>query len=69
MKLGILIGDTEELMKNFIPSIFMCHGLGHFLGLDTHDVGGYPSDNVIRTQEPGLKSFLLITWACSMRQR
>eukprot|EP01125_Pyxidicula_operculata_P001455 TRINITY_DN11337_c0_g1_i1.p1 TRINITY_DN11337_c0_g1~~TRINITY_DN11337_c0_g1_i1.p1 ORF type:complete len:479 (-),score=113.60 TRINITY_DN11337_c0_g1_i1:125-1561(-) len=48
-------GDVDEMMKEFIGSLFMPHGLGHFLGLDTHDVGGYPN-GMERTKEPGLKS-------------
>jgi len=38
---GFLIGDVGEMMDNFIPSLFFPHGLGHLLGLDCHDVGGY----------------------------
>lgn len=40
-KLGILQGDVEEMMKVRLGALFMPHGLGHFLGLDVHDVGGY----------------------------
>lgn len=28
-------------MENRIGKIFFCHGLGHLLGMRTHDVGGY----------------------------
>jgi len=52
---GFLKGDVDEMMKAFVGSLFMPHGLGHLLGLDTHDVGGYPN-GLKRTQEPGLKS-------------
>lgn len=31
-----------------------CAGLGHFLGLDTHDVGGYP-EGTQRINEPGIR--------------
>ncbi|XP_057291704.1 xaa-Pro dipeptidase-like [Hydractinia symbiolongicarpus] len=53
-KLGILQGDVEEMMKVRLGALFMPHGLGHFLGLDVHDVGGYLG--VERKKEDGLKS-------------
>lgn len=31
----------EDLIKNSICRLFFTHGLGHMLGLRTHDVGGY----------------------------
>lgn len=43
---GLLQGDVEEMMKVRLGSVFMPHGLGHFLGVDTHDVGGYPEVGV-----------------------
>ena len=41
-------------MKENIFALFFPHGLGHFLGLDTHDVGGYPK-GVDRIDRPGIK--------------
>lgn len=56
---GLLVGDLDEMMQHRISAIFFPHGLGHFLGIDTHDVGGYPH-NLQRVQESGLKSLRTI---------
>ncbi|XP_077375774.1 xaa-Pro dipeptidase [Festucalex cinctus] len=55
VKVGILKGSVEDMMKVHLGAVFMPHGLGHLLGIDVHDVGGYP-EGVERINEPGLKS-------------
>jgi len=40
--IGILNGSVEEMLEVHLGSVFMPHGLGHLLGIDVHDVGGYP---------------------------
>ena len=52
---GLVRGDIEEMMKVRLGALFMPHGLGHMLGIDTHDVGGY-LDPQSRSTLPGLKS-------------
>jgi Xaa-Pro dipeptidase len=51
---NIVKGSIDDLMENDIFALFFPHGLGHFLGLDTHDVGGYPK-GVERIDRPGIK--------------
>jgi Xaa-Pro dipeptidase len=53
--LGLLHGDVDKMMEVRMGAVFMPHGLGHFMGCDVHDVGGYP-EGVTRINEPGLKS-------------
>uniref|UniRef100_A0AAR2J663 Peptidase M24 domain-containing protein n=1 Tax=Pygocentrus nattereri TaxID=42514 RepID=A0AAR2J663_PYGNA len=55
IKVGILRGNLDDMMKVHLGSVFMPHGLGHLLGIDVHDVGGYP-EGTERIDEPGLKS-------------
>ncbi|KAK9705385.1 hypothetical protein RND81_07G052500 [Saponaria officinalis] len=52
---SILIGDVEDMMTQRLGAVFMPHGLGHLLGIDTHDPGGYLK-GLERPKEPGLKS-------------
>ena len=52
--IGLIIGNIDEMMDNNIFSLFFPHGLGHLMGLDTHDVGGYPK-GVKKIDRPGVK--------------
>ncbi|XP_074957501.1 xaa-Pro dipeptidase isoform X2 [Phalacrocorax aristotelis] len=54
-KIGILKGNVDDMVKVHLGAIFMPHGLGHLLGIDVHDVGGYP-EGVNRIDLPGLRS-------------
>ncbi|TVY46977.1 putative Xaa-Pro aminopeptidase, partial [Lachnellula occidentalis] len=41
LKLGILQGTPEDILKSRTSVAFLPHGLGHYLGMDTHDTGGH----------------------------
>lgn len=45
LKLNIFKSDysVEEIMESKVSGSFFPHGLGHLMGMDTHDVGGYPN--------------------------
>uniref|UniRef100_A0A3B4FRL9 Peptidase M24 domain-containing protein n=1 Tax=Pundamilia nyererei TaxID=303518 RepID=A0A3B4FRL9_9CICH len=51
VKIGILHGSVKDMMKVHLGSVIMPHGLGHLLGIDVEDVGGYP--------EPGSRNLLM----------
>jgi len=58
VEMGIVVlGDKtlDEVIKLEIGALFFPHGLGHMMGMDTHDVGGYP-DGRHRHTRPGLSS-------------
>ncbi|QDP00441.1 Xaa-Pro aminopeptidase [Thalassotalea sp. PS06] len=56
-QLGILSGDIDELVAENACKQYFIHGLGHWLGLDVHDVGDYQMDEnrrQLRSFEPGM---------------
>uniref|UniRef100_A0A8C6AM36 Xaa-Pro dipeptidase n=1 Tax=Monodon monoceros TaxID=40151 RepID=A0A8C6AM36_MONMO len=53
-RIGILTGSVDAMVQAHLGAVFMPHGLGHFMGIDVHDVGGYP-EGVDRMDEPGLR--------------
>lgn len=54
VKLGILHGDLTELITNKACKQYFMHGIGHWLGLDVHDVGAYRVAGADRPFEPGM---------------
>uniref|UniRef100_A0A8I6X1Q4 Aminopeptidase P N-terminal domain-containing protein n=1 Tax=Hordeum vulgare subsp. vulgare TaxID=112509 RepID=A0A8I6X1Q4_HORVV len=58
-KENIIQGDIGDMMNRRLGAVFMPHGLGHLLGIDTHDTGGYP-EGLEKPKEPGLKSLRTI---------
>jgi Xaa-Pro aminopeptidase len=64
-RLGILLGDLTILLEEKACKKYFIHGLGHWLGLDVHDVGDYQSNDkreqcrafeqgMVMTIEPGI---------------
>eukprot|EP00657_Telonema_sp_P-1_P006629 TRINITY_DN25859_c0_g1_i1.p1 TRINITY_DN25859_c0_g1~~TRINITY_DN25859_c0_g1_i1.p1 ORF type:complete len:201 (-),score=53.31 TRINITY_DN25859_c0_g1_i1:26-628(-) len=59
LRCGVLQGSLEECMEANMGAVFMPHGLGHLMGLDTHDVGGRPKGHPRLTQA-GYKNLRMV---------
>ncbi|THD25814.1 Peptidase D [Fasciola hepatica] len=56
LQAGLLRGDLAKMMKERLGAVFMPHGLGHLMGCDVHDVGGYTQDSPARPTAVGLRN-------------
>ena len=45
----------ERMLDVDLGAVFMPHGMGHLIGIDTHDVGGYAKGTPHRSTRPGLR--------------
>jgi len=54
VSLGILKGRPSQLIKSEAYKDFYMHRIGHWIGMDVHDVGDYKIDDDWRLLEPGM---------------
>jgi len=54
VRLGILTGNVDELIACGAYKRFYMHRVGHWIGLDVHDVGDYKVGEQWRVLEPGM---------------
>lgn len=54
VKVGLLNGKVDELIKTEAYRAFFMHRTGHWLGMDVHDVGDYKVEGEWRTLEAGM---------------
>lgn len=54
LDLGIISGDFDEALEQQAVKEFYMHGLGHWIGIDVHDVGDYRSADRSRILAPGM---------------
>ena len=46
--------SIDEMMEVYLGAVFMPHGLGHLIGCDVHDVGGYVEGTPERSAHAGV---------------
>jgi Xaa-Pro aminopeptidase len=54
VRLGLLSGNVEKLVKEGGHGVFTKHPISHWVGLDVHDVGRYTAGTASRPLEPGM---------------
>ncbi len=54
VELGVLEGDVDQLIEAGAYRPFYMHKVGHWLGMDVHDVGDYRVGEEWRMLEPGM---------------
>lgn len=54
VELGLLKGRVKKLIKDEKYKQFYMHRIGHWLGMDVHDVGSYKVNDEWRLLEPGM---------------
>ncbi|WP_428353283.1 aminopeptidase P N-terminal domain-containing protein [Methyloprofundus sp.] len=54
VELGLLVGEIETLIEDEAYKIFYMHRIGHWLGMDVHDVGDYKINEEWRVLEAGM---------------
>ncbi len=54
VELGLLKGSVTDLIEHHAYRAFYMHRVGHWLGLDVHDVGDYRVNDEWRMLEPGM---------------
>jgi Xaa-Pro aminopeptidase len=58
-RLGILKGDLAYLLAEKASKKYFIHGLGHWLGLDVHDVGDYQVNEQRQQMRPFAKGMVM----------
>jgi Xaa-Pro aminopeptidase len=54
VRLGLLQGEVDQLIKDEAYKPFFMHKTSHWLGMDVHDVGNYYVGGKARALEPGM---------------